>query len=123
MVVLIVGVLAAVALPSFFSQSGKASDARAKGAAHSAVVAMETCRKSIPGSPARQLSKPVASVKRNTRSSCNRPRPRTPFTIKRSAKGEVTFTCNKKKEKMAAPNPGIGARGQPTPPAYVAGRQ
>jgi type IV pilus assembly protein PilA len=42
-VMLILGILAAIALPAFFDQKGKASDARAKGDAHSAQVAMETC--------------------------------------------------------------------------------
>src|SRR5690349_23247197 len=40
---LILGILAAIALPSFFNQKEKASDAKAKENAHSAQVAMETC--------------------------------------------------------------------------------
>jgi type IV pilus assembly protein PilA len=42
-VMLILGILAAIALPSFFNQKDKAGDAKAKGMAHSAQVAMETC--------------------------------------------------------------------------------
>jgi prepilin-type N-terminal cleavage/methylation domain-containing protein len=42
-VMLILGILAAIALPSFFNQKSKASDAKAKETAHSAQVAMETC--------------------------------------------------------------------------------
>jgi prepilin-type N-terminal cleavage/methylation domain-containing protein len=42
-VMLILGILAAIALPSFFNQKDKASDAKAKENAHSAQVAMETC--------------------------------------------------------------------------------
>jgi type II secretory pathway pseudopilin PulG len=42
-VLLILGVLAAIALPVFFNQKGKASDTRAKATAHLAQVAMETC--------------------------------------------------------------------------------
>jgi len=42
-VMLILGILAAIALPSFFNQKDKASDAKAKANAHSAQVAMETC--------------------------------------------------------------------------------
>jgi type IV pilus assembly protein PilA len=42
-VMLILGILAAIALPAFFNQKEKASDAKAKEAAHSAQVAMETC--------------------------------------------------------------------------------
>ncbi len=41
-VMLIIGILAAIALPSFFNQRDKANDAKAKEAAHSAQVAMET---------------------------------------------------------------------------------
>src|SRR5579864_3020030 len=41
-VVLIVGILAAVALPSFLSQREKATDAAAKGQARTAVTAAET---------------------------------------------------------------------------------
>jgi type IV pilus assembly protein PilA len=42
-VMLILGILAAIALPSFFNQKDKAGDAKAKGTAHSVQVAMETC--------------------------------------------------------------------------------
>ncbi len=39
---LILGILAAIALPAFFNQKEKAGDAKAKEYAHSAQVAMET---------------------------------------------------------------------------------
>jgi prepilin-type N-terminal cleavage/methylation domain-containing protein len=42
-VTLIIGILAAIALPVFYNQTGKAGDAKAKATAHSAEVAMETC--------------------------------------------------------------------------------
>jgi type IV pilus assembly protein PilA len=42
-VMLILGILAAIALPSFFNQKEKATDSKAKANAHSAQVAMETC--------------------------------------------------------------------------------
>lgn len=42
-VMLILGILAAIALPSFFNQKDKATDAKAKENAHSAQVAMESC--------------------------------------------------------------------------------
>ena len=42
-VMLILGILAAIALPAFFNQKNKATDSKAKEAAHSAQVAMETC--------------------------------------------------------------------------------
>ena len=41
-VMLIIGILAAIALPSFFNQKDKAQDAKAKEYAHTAQVAMET---------------------------------------------------------------------------------
>ena len=41
-VMLILGILAAIALPAFFNQKDKAGDAKAKEYAHSAQVAMET---------------------------------------------------------------------------------
>jgi type IV pilus assembly protein PilA len=41
MVVLIIGVLAAIAIPSFLNQSSKAYDASAKELAHSALIATE----------------------------------------------------------------------------------
>src|SRR3954470_22035033 len=41
-VMLIIGILAAIALPSFFNQRDKANDAKAKETAHTAQVAMET---------------------------------------------------------------------------------
>jgi type IV pilus assembly protein PilA len=41
-VMLILGILAAIALPAFFNQKEKAGDAKAKEAAHSAQVALET---------------------------------------------------------------------------------
>ena len=42
-VMLILGILAASALPAFFNQKNKANDSKAKENAHSAQVAMETC--------------------------------------------------------------------------------
>jgi type IV pilus assembly protein PilA len=41
-VMLILGILAAIALPAFFNQKEKAGDAKAKEAAHTAQVALET---------------------------------------------------------------------------------
>ena len=40
---LILGILAAIALPAFFNQKEKAGDAKAKENVHSAQVAIETC--------------------------------------------------------------------------------
>ena len=41
-VMLIIGILAAIAIPTFFNQKQKASDSSAKESAHSAQVALET---------------------------------------------------------------------------------
>jgi type IV pilus assembly protein PilA len=41
-VMLIIGLLAAIAIPAFFNQRSKATDANAKEAAHTSQVAMET---------------------------------------------------------------------------------
>jgi prepilin-type N-terminal cleavage/methylation domain-containing protein len=49
-VMLILGALAAIALPSFFNQREKAGDAKAKEFAHSAEVAIETCATENAGS-------------------------------------------------------------------------
>jgi type IV pilus assembly protein PilA len=42
-VILIIGILAAIAIPSFLNQKGKASDAAAKELVHTAQVAEESC--------------------------------------------------------------------------------
>jgi type IV pilus assembly protein PilA len=42
-VMLIIGILAAIAIPTFFNQKQKANDASAKAMAHTAQTAMETC--------------------------------------------------------------------------------
>jgi type IV pilus assembly protein PilA len=49
-VLLILGALAAIALPAFYSQREKANDAEAKALAHTAQAAMETCGSDNPGS-------------------------------------------------------------------------
>jgi len=49
-VMLILGILAAIALPSFFNQKEKAGDAKAKEYVHTAQVTMETCSTEHEGS-------------------------------------------------------------------------
>jgi type IV pilus assembly protein PilA len=49
-VILIIGVLAAIAIPSFLDQSGKADDAEAKSLAISAAKALESCATDSDGS-------------------------------------------------------------------------
>ena len=50
---LILGNLAAIALPAFYNQKTKANDAKAKVIAHAAQVAMETCATGRPTAPTR----------------------------------------------------------------------
>ena len=107
---LILGVLAAIALPSFFSQTDKAKDAQAKETAHSADVAMETCMTEsegsyeecevealqridpgLPGSPT--LKTNGLSEKAYTIVVQSVPKSHT-FTIKRKSNGEVKFKCS-----------------------------
>jgi type IV pilus assembly protein PilA len=42
-VMLILGILGAIAIPAFYGQESKAKDANAKEIAHTALVAMQTC--------------------------------------------------------------------------------
>jgi type IV pilus assembly protein PilA len=49
-VMLILGILAAIALPAFFNQKSKANDAKAKEIAHTAQVTVETCSTENSGS-------------------------------------------------------------------------
>ena len=42
-VMVVIGILAVIALPAFFSQRDKANDSGAKGIAHAAQMAMEIC--------------------------------------------------------------------------------
>ena len=111
-VMLILGILAAIALPSFFNQKDKAGDAKAKATAHSLQVAMETCatdnnnqytscnqealNKIEPTIPKTGGNITVASsantysvaVKANGGSENT-------FTIARSGEGVMAFTCVK----------------------------
>ena len=68
---LIIGILAAIALPVFFNQTSKAGDSKAKSIAHTAEVAMETC-----ASDNNDYDESSATSKRWTRSSrpCRRAR-------------------------------------------------
>jgi|SRR5829696_2455548 len=109
-VMLILGILAAIALPSFFNQKDKAGDAKAKGTAHSAQVAMETCatdnnnvytsctqtalnaiEKTIPASGGGITVEPAANSYtlkvQATGGSGNT------FEIKRTSTGAMEFTC------------------------------
>jgi type IV pilus assembly protein PilA len=71
-VMLIIGILAAIAIPTFFNQKQKASDSSAKEMAHSAQVALETYATDHNGSylnadvPALKLVEPTIGTGGNT---------------------------------------------------------
>jgi prepilin-type N-terminal cleavage/methylation domain-containing protein len=113
-VMLILGILAAIALPSFFNQKSKASDAKAKESAHSAQVAMESCatdnnnsylacdvealrviEPTLPGEAAEgaeslAVNEHVANAYELTVTAANTA---DTFSIARDAEGKTTFTC------------------------------
>jgi type IV pilus assembly protein PilA len=113
-VMLIIGILAAIAIPTFFNQRNKASDSSAKEMAHTSQVAMEALGsdndgsyasaspsalnavdKSIPTAPG-SPPKPYASAASGTAKSwtftITSPTGNS-FTIAKSAAGVLTYTC------------------------------
>jgi type IV pilus assembly protein PilA len=111
-VTLIMGILATIALPAFLGQRTKAWDAHAKQSANTALIALESCAAesvglytacsanvlremdpSLPPNPTLKVnglgpSKYTIVVQSQPKSDT--------FTIKRTNKGVVSFTCNKK---------------------------
>lgn len=111
-VMLILGVLAAIALPAFFSQRKKATDATAKSQAHTAMIAMESCGVDSNGGyepcnrerlrlieptlpPAPILQVPSHGPDNYTIVVESAPPGRT-YTITRTAEGDTEFTCVEK---------------------------
>ena len=113
-VFLIIGVLAAIALPTFFDQSEKAVDSQAIATAHTAMLTMETCgvqstdgyetcdaeelreiEPGLPPNPTLKVSGLGSDKYKIVVQSV--PKART-FSIQRSNKGVFSFTCNKKGE-------------------------
>jgi prepilin-type N-terminal cleavage/methylation domain-containing protein len=114
-VMLIIGLLAAIAIPTFFNQREKARDAGAKEMAHTAQVAMETYATDNNGSytavdPAalntidNSLSLAAGSPPKPFLSAASAPTANSwtlgitsptgnVFTIARSSAGALTFTC------------------------------
>ena len=98
-VMLIIGILAAIAIPTFFNQKQKANDSSAKAMAHTAQTAMETCGTDNNGSYANcdlgraADHRAVASAPAATPSTCRWLRP--PPTIR----------CGRR-----TPPPAIGSR-------------
>ncbi len=113
-VMLILGILAAIAIPAFFNQKQKANDSQAKAMAHSAQVAMETYSTDNSGSYAgvtlstlqgieptltiaASTTKPYLSAPTVTSNSysivVNSPVTSNTFTVARSSAGALTYTC------------------------------
>lgn len=106
-VMLILGILAAIAVPSFFSQRDKANDADSKAAVRTAQTAMETFATENNGSYAAATSADligieetltgqaitVASTADDYSVSVTNPDTGNVFTISRAANGQTTLTC------------------------------
>jgi prepilin-type N-terminal cleavage/methylation domain-containing protein len=113
LIVMLVGtILAALAIPAFADQTSKAQDARAKETAHTALVAIESCRlesllgryeycdeevlralePTLPGKPTLKVNNLGAAtytiVVQSDPSSQK-------FKVKRTAKGVLSFPCEK----------------------------
>ena len=110
-VMLILGLLAAIAIPSFFNQRDKARDAEAKSAVRTAQTAMETYATDHQGTYAgatpgdlqtiettlndvgARLTVPAATATSYTVTVASNNTPNT-FSIKRAAGGQTTLTCD-----------------------------
>ena len=111
-VMLILGILAAIALPSFFNQKDKANDAKAKETAHSAQVAMETCatdnsnsyatcdtealqaiEKTLPGEEGEGETLVASGTTETYTLTVAAEHTGDEFTISRDDEGLTTFTC------------------------------
>ncbi len=105
-VMLILGVLAAVALPSFFNQRTKSYDAKAKETAHTAQVAIEACATGNSGSYSSCTLAALRAIEPSIPASgVTITKAATTYTVKatatgnnsysivRNAAGIVTYTC------------------------------
>ena len=104
-VMLVLGNLAAIALPAFYGQRAKAHDTKAKVTVHAAQVAMETCavsnlglyagctlaslRAIEPTIPATGVTVTAAAGYTVTATASNN----NSYSITRSATGAMTYTC------------------------------
>ncbi len=107
-VVMIIGVLAAIAIPSFLSQSGKSRDAAAKVAGRTAQQAIETyytdaksydtdaaTLRGIEPALANAVNLTVSgTIDSYTISSDSTSNPTETFTVTRSSAGAITRTCS-----------------------------
>jgi type IV pilus assembly protein PilA len=113
-VMLIIGILAAIAIPTFFNQRNKASDSSAKEMAHTAQVAAETIATDNNGSYASVSPTTLTAIDSSIRTAAGTPAkpyasaasgtvnswtvtitsPTTnAFTIAKSSGGVLTYTC------------------------------
>ena len=107
-VMLIIGLLAAIAIPAFFNQRSKANDASAKEMAHSAQVAMETFATDNNGSYASATLAGLQAIEPTLTSAVSVGTPtantytvtvtatttNNTYSISRSASGAVTRSCS-----------------------------
>jgi type IV pilus assembly protein PilA len=96
-VMLIIGILAAIAIPTFFNQRRKATDSNGKAMAHTAQVAMETYAIDNKGSYLNATAaRPFASAASGTASTFTltiTAPTGNKFLITKAASGAVTYTC------------------------------
>jgi type IV pilus assembly protein PilA len=109
-VMLILGILAAIAIPAFFNQKEKANDSQAKAYAHSAQVAMETYATDNGGAYTNANVNALTSIEptlngagANLNPTVQGPQAYTIavtspvtgniFTVTRTAAGNLTYTC------------------------------
>ena len=113
-VMIIIGILAAIAIPAFFNQRNKATDSAAKEMAHTSEVAMEALGSdndgsystaspanlsavdaSIPtsaGSPPKPYASAASGTAKTWTFTITSPTGNT-FTVAKSSSGAVSFTC------------------------------
>jgi type IV pilus assembly protein PilA len=129
-VMLILGLLAAIAIPSFFNQRDKAKDADAKAAARTAQTALETYATDNDGSYANADAGDLTTIEpslgnatiSNVTSDANSYSVTTTaddtgntFTISRSATGVLDSECTTRSDAGCPPDGNWAAEGDPAP--------
>jgi type IV pilus assembly protein PilA len=111
-VMLILGILAAIAIPAFFNQKEKANDAQGKAYAHSAQVSIETLatdnngsyatatpaaltaiEPTLSGATTAPWNMGVTAATNNYTVSVTVPNTGNVFSVTRTAGGNLTYTC------------------------------
>ncbi len=106
-VMLILGILAAIAIPAFFSQRDKAKDSDAKAQVNTAQTAMETCATDNNGSYATCNLAKLQAIEPTIKSTVSTGTPTSntytvtatsattnTFSVARAASGAVTYPCS-----------------------------